>query len=112
MDYLENRVILQQPRKRIQRQVEKLALLSQRLTHGTTIYLTQLKEKNSGMHKQLINLGPKQVLDRGYTIALTDQGQAIRSASDIALGDHFDLRTGKGSFEAEKISDLQNNETG
>ena len=112
MDHLENRVILQQPRKRIQRQVEKLALLSQRLTHGTTIYLSQLKEKNSGMHKQLINLGPDQVLDRGYAIALTDQGQAIRSASDIALGDHFELRTGKGSFEAEKISDLQNNETG
>ena len=112
MDHLENRVILQQPRKRIQRQVEKLALLSQRLTHGTTIYLSQLKEKNSGMHKQLINLGPDQVLDRGYAIALTDQGQAIRSASDIALGDHFELRTGNGSFEAEKISDLQNNETG
>ena len=69
MDHLENRAILQQPRKRIQRQVEKLALLSQRLTHGTTIYLSQLKEKNSGMHKQLINLGPKQVLDRGYAIA-------------------------------------------
>ena len=37
MDHLENRVILQQPRKRIQRQVKKLALLSQRLMHGTSI---------------------------------------------------------------------------
>ncbi len=109
IDNLENRTILQQPWKHIQRNMEKLAQLFQRLNHGIINYLSQLKEKNSGMHKQLINLGPKQVLDRGYTIALTGQGQVIRSATDVSLGDHFTLRTGKGAFKAEKISDLHNN---
>ena len=109
IDHLENRTILQQPWKHIQRNMDKLTQLFQRLNHGTINYLAQLKEKNSGMHKQLINLGPKQVLDRGYTIALNGQGQVIRSATDVSLGDHFTLRTGKGAFKAEKISDLQNN---
>jgi len=106
IDHMENRIFMQKPDKRIERNIEKLAQLSKRLKYGTTNLLFQLKEKNIIMHKQLINLGPKQVLDRGYSIALSNKGKAIRSASDISQGDHFTLQTGKGAFGAKKVSDL------
>ena len=55
--------------------------------------------------KQLNSLGPKQVLERGYSIA-TDKhtNKIIRSAKSIAVGDLFKLQTSDGTLDAEKIS--------
>ena len=58
-----------------------------------------------GYEKQLNNLGPKQVLDRGYSIATSKEtNKIIRSAKSIMTGDLFSLQTGDGILEAEKIS--------
>ncbi len=55
--------------------------------------------------KQLNSLGPKQVLERGYSIA-TDKhtNKIIRSAKSIVTGDLFKLQTSDGTLDAEKIS--------
>ena len=58
-----------------------------------------------GYEKQLNNLGPKQVLDRGYSIATSKKtNKIIRSAKSIMSGDLFSLQTRDGTLEAEKIS--------
>ncbi len=58
-----------------------------------------------GYEKQLNNLGPKQVLDRGYSIATSKEtNKIIRSAKSIMTGDLFSLQTREGILEAEKIS--------
>ena len=62
--------------------------------------------KTNVLEKQLIGLGPSQVLNRGYSIAYMDSGEIIRSSVDIEIGDPFTLSTGKGSLGAEKTSDL------
>ena len=54
----------------------------------------------------LENLGPSQVLSRGYSIAIDKKtNKIIRSSRMIKKGGRFYLRTSNGSLEAEKLSD-------
>ena len=65
------------------------------------------KNKNhlTGYEKQLNSLGPKKVLERGYSIATAkDTKKIIRSAQSIIVGDVFSLQTSDGTLDAEKIS--------
>ena len=107
-DHLEARVSNQQPQKKIQRQVERLNQFHQRLRHGISTTQNHFIEKTEALQKQLTSLGPNQVLDRGYAIALMKNGDLIRNAVDISIGDSFSLKTGNGSFGAEKTTDHPN----
>ena len=102
IDHLENRITLQQPQKKIERQVEKLAQYYQRLIHGMTVTQTHWSEKTDAFEKQLKSLGPNQVLERGYAIAFKDNGDVIRTSDDVSIGDSFSLKTSDGTFGAEK----------
>ena len=107
-DHLEARISNQQPQKKIQRQVERLTQFHQRLRHGISTTQNHFSEKTEALQKQLTSLGPNQVLDRGYAIALMKNGDLIRNAVDIPIGDSFSLKTGNGSFGAEKTTDHPN----
>jgi len=107
-DHLEARISNQQPQKKIQRQVERLTQFDQRLRHGISTTQNHFIEKIEALQKQLTSLGPNQVLDRGYAIALMKNGDLIRNAVDISIGDSFSLKTGNGSFGAEKTTDHPN----
>ena len=67
-----------------------------------------LKNNNlylTGYKKQLNSLGPKQVLERGYSIATSkNTKKIIRSAKSILVGDAFSLQTADGTLDAEKTS--------
>ena len=69
--------------------------------------LKNTNEKLNSHKKYLENLGPSQVLSRGYSIAIDKKtNKIIRSSNAIRKGERFYLRTFKGSLEAEKLSDL------
>ena len=105
IDHLENRTTLQQPQKRIQSQIEKLAQYHKRMVHGMGVTQTHFLDKTDALAKQLVGLGPIQVLDRGYSIAFDPSGEIIRNSTDIEIGEIFTLKTGQGSLDAEKTSD-------
>ena len=107
-DHLEARVLNQQPQKKIQRQVERLTQFLRRLCHGISTNQNHFNEKTEALQKQLTSLGPKRVLDRGYAVALMKNGDLIRNAVDVSVGDSFSLKTGNGSFGAEKTTDNPN----
>ena len=68
--------------------------------------LNNANEKLNSHKKYLENLGPSQVLSRGYSIAIDKKtNKIIRSSNAIKNGERFYLRTNKGSLEAEKLSD-------
>ena len=71
-------------------------------------YLTKINLKKNNYKNLLFSLDPKRVLERGYSIALKNNGSVIRSAEEISFGEKFKLQTGNGSFEAEKINNLKN----
>ena len=73
--------------------------------------MEKLDTRNSqliGYEKHLNSLGPNQVLERGYSIAFTKETNTIiRSSKMVLEGDKFYLKTGNGSLEAEKISEIK-----
>ena len=77
----------------------------------TKLIIEKLESGDSqliGYEKHLNSLGPKQVLDRGYSLAITkNTNKIIRSSKTLLEGDRFYLKTGDGSLEAEKISEIK-----
>jgi exodeoxyribonuclease VII large subunit len=57
--------------------------------------------------KQLHDLGPVQVLNRGYTISMDAEGELLTSVNQLAAGDRVDIHFHDGVAEAEakKISE-------
>ena len=106
MDHLETRTSLQQPQKIIEAQSDTVSNYYQRIIQVMQTSQKNFVNKTTVLEKQLIGLGPSQVLNRGYSIAYMDSGEIIRSSVDIEIGDPFTLSTGKGSLGAEKTSDL------
>ncbi len=52
----------------------------------------------SALDAQLNSLSPLAVLDRGYALVLDAQGALVRSAAQVAPGDHVATRLADGSF--------------
>ncbi len=105
-DQLQKRASYQQPIKKIERQFEKLNIL-----HDRSVKLINFKYEKWFQHteylsKQLLSLGPKQVLERGYAIPFNQSGEIIRRADQISIGEGFELKTAKGSLGAKKTSDI------
>ena len=105
-DQLQKRASYQQPIKKIERQFEKLNIL-----HDRSVKLINFKYEKWFQHteylsKQLLSLGPKQVLERGYAIPFNESGEIIRRADQISIGESFELKTAKGSLGAKKTSNI------
>ena len=59
------------------------------------------------MSNQLISISPKNVLSRGFSIAIDKNSKKIiRSSNDLSINDKFILTTSGGSLEAKKINQL------
>ena len=55
--------------------------------------------------KQLLNLSPENVLERGYSIVFQKNGKTIlRNSRDVALNETFKIKMADGSMFAKKSS--------
>jgi exodeoxyribonuclease VII large subunit len=50
-------------------------------------------------------MSPLAVLGRGYAIATTDDGRAIRDAAEVAAGERVRVRVASGAFTARVAGD-------
>lgn len=105
-DQLDKRIANQQPATKIERQSEKLSQLYKRFILAIDIKCEKYSKHTESLSKQLINLGPKHVLERGYAIPFDQSGNIIRRADQISVGEEFALKTARGSLSAKKTSDI------
>lgn len=105
-DQLYKRASYQQPIKKIERQFEKLNILYDRSVNIINVKNEKWFQHTEYLSKQLLSLGPKQVLERGYAIPFNQSGEIIRRADQISIGEGFELKTAKGSLGAKKTSDI------
>ena len=105
-DQLQKRASYQQPIKKIERQFEKLSILHDRSVKLINVKYEKWFQHTEYLSKQLLSLGPKQVLERGYAIPFNQSGEIIRRADQISIGEGFELKTAKGSLGAKKTSDI------
>ncbi len=109
LDQLEIRNNNQRPKNKLIIQNEKLQQLNNRLMNSIKIKKIRFNDQLKSLEKQLLNLNPGKVLERGYSLAIDKSNEIIRSSGQIPVGDLFWLNTSDGSFEAKKLSDDSDN---
>ena len=108
LENMSDNIVVLQPLNKIK---HNKALM--KYSYNTIIKIITEKLNNANVklisHKKYLeNLGPSQVLRRGYSIAIDKKTKKIiRSSKMIKKGGRFYLRTSKGSLEAVKISNLK-----
>jgi len=87
-------------------QRQKLTLLKQKLNWLREQHIQTGRHSVSGLSKQLHDLGPVQVLRRGYTMSMDAEGQLLTSVNQLVTGDTVNIHFHDGTAQAEtrKIS--------
>ena len=108
LDSLDNRLIVQKPESKISRQIKKFSQHKKSLIDSIYFKLKSLDEGQSSLNKQLLALGPINVLKRGYSIASNKSGKIIHKSKNLKVGEIFSLKMSDGNLKAEKISEIKN----
>jgi exodeoxyribonuclease VII large subunit len=92
------RIVLRDPKSTVKLGRERLVRLEVRLASAIANRKTRSRALLSAHAGRLDALSPLAVLGRGYAVALKE-GRAVRSASELAVGDALELRLSDGSAE-------------
>jgi len=80
---------------------QTLPILEQRLAHPLQNTLTERKQALKRLTDQLRILSPLGVLERGYSLTETADGQVVQNSKDLAPGDLLRTRFAKGTVLSE-----------
>lgn len=92
---------LKNPRDRINELRLRFDDWQERLVEAARNTADRLRHRLIGLESSLSALSPLSVLERGYAIALTPAGRAIRSVAQAPAGAEFRLRLADGVIDAE-----------
>mgnify|MGYP001181216125 FL=1 len=102
-----NKINILQPINSIATKTKFLKNIYNNIIRNMNSIINNSSEKIENYEYYLKNLDPKQVLERGYSIAFNkESNKIIRSSKMLSNGERFYLKTGSGSLEAEKLSDI------
>jgi exodeoxyribonuclease VII large subunit len=82
-----------------QRLDEQNTRLSQSIAVGMRLRKTSLK----GLEARLLTLNPLNILKRGYAVVFGEEGQVVRSTSQVAPGSDLRVRVSDGEFDASVV---------
>lgn len=100
---LESRLRAQDPRPRLHEERAKLAALGERLARAMEGKLAGLRRDFGTRNARLETLSPLGVLARGYAIAFTAEGKAVRSSAEVRPGERLILELGEGALKIEVV---------
>jgi len=100
-ELLKQRVLGQSPHAQIDSREKQVSSLMLRLQSLTQSKLALCKQQLSSNLRAMHLVNPLQILERGYAISLTKEGDAITQSDQVQPGDLIDIRLHKGSLEAE-----------
>ncbi|MGQ0619147.1 MAG: exodeoxyribonuclease VII large subunit [Panacagrimonas sp.] len=93
------------PESRIQRLHEQRTSLESRLGTSLRQRLKRLVDQMQASRSLLDSLNPQAVLERGYAVARSTQGEVLRDTKQLADGEPFTLTLARGSLLAHRDSD-------
>lgn len=101
---LEERLREKDPRRRLHEERARLAALRERLARAVEAK-TAARRQAFGAHRaRLEALSPLGVLARGYAIAFTAEGEAVRSPEEVRPGERLQLELAEGALEIEVVA--------
>jgi len=94
------------PSLRLAEEARQLTALTVRLRARARGVVDERSRRLHARVAALDAMSPLKVLGRGYAIATTEAGRAVRRAQDVVVGDRLDLRVAEGHLETRVISVL------
>jgi len=88
-----------------------LAPMSARLSRGIAQHLSTQHEQLHRLSQSLGHLNPQAVLERGYSLVRTTDGQIVRSAQTLHINDSLELTFAHGQAEVTVTATKQNRQT-
>ena len=93
----------QHPRVVVARSRTRLELLRLRLRAAGTRRLQLAKGQLADRVSRLEALSPLAVLTRGYALVTDEAGNAVRRATDVAVGGRLEVRVAQGCLHARVV---------
>ena len=100
-DVLERRLTAKHPRTVLAEARHALAPMPIRLRAAMARALAKNRSDLAIAAQNLQSISPLAVLARGYAIALDEQGNAVRDAASVRVGDRLSVRLSRGAVDAE-----------
>ncbi|MBP5230910.1 MAG: exodeoxyribonuclease VII large subunit [Clostridia bacterium] len=104
---LSTRLALADPKHYLEHQKQKLLLLEGRFSSTVSRSLERKGQTVASREDRLRSLNPLSVLNRGFALAVGEDGSVLRSAGDLPEGARFHLRMADGSVRAVSEGPIQ-----
>jgi exodeoxyribonuclease VII large subunit len=106
LDDLAGRRVLQRPLEQLEAASQKLDAWTERLRRAAAGRSEQMEQRLRAIAGRLASLSPLNVLERGYSVTLTEAGAAVRSAQQVRPGERIVTRLLSGRIISE-VQDAQ-----
>ena len=100
-DRAERRLAQLDLRVRLARQGQRVGEAWQRIIPAIRRVLDRRSSRLQALSRSLAGLSPVAILERGYAIARTADGTAVREHSQVGVGDALDIRLHRGSLDVK-----------
>ena len=97
------------PDRQFKLERDRVNLIKQRLKRAIIARIQIAQVEQLSLREQCQALDPRLVLQRGYAVVRQQQGEIVRDANMLTVGDELSVQLGKGEVQV-KIIEVHNNE--
>ena len=108
LDVLSKSPALQSPMGYLQQRQKSLELLQNRLVAAQNQCISRSNQRYIALTAKLDAMSPLKVLTRGYAMAQKDDGEVVRSVTQVARGDAINVSFSDGKLSAT-VTDVKEN---
>lgn len=108
LDVLSKSPALQSPENYLRQKQKSLELLINRLISGENQIISRCNQRYIGLTAKLDAMSPLKVLTRGFSMAQTEDGQLLRSTSQVEIGERITVQLSDGSLSATVMDKKEN----
>ena len=105
LQFLASRPVLTSPQAYFDDRKQQILSLEERLNRALVVSSDRKNQKLQLQAEKLRSLNPLAILDRGFSVALKEDGTILRTPTDVELGEAFTLRMAKGEMKAVKTQE-------
>jgi len=99
-EYLKNEILKSSPMLKILEKAKFVGMIKNNLNNVIKTRFERIKKETEILRSNLNNLNPKEILKRGYSITLTEDGQMVKSVKDLTIDTNINVMIYDGNIKA------------
>ena len=100
---LQNRLVRYQLDKQIEQEIQALGWKREKLLQAMNSKSQAAKQNLEILRQKLITLNPRAVLQRGYAVVREENGNIVRDASELEVGEELLIQLSQGGLKVKVI---------